>query len=659
MLYAILFNYAQKSSSVDSILTLVLIILFFSLSPIKKSISQISNSTPNTIYKIKASNPSDISTVLDNDGGIYFFWKEGRSTIESKVYYVYLDYKKKLSREISGENISHLSIIQNYPKAISYISKEAILAWKDYSNLPTGELYLQRFAKDKQLWNKPGVKINNSSEQIFDYSLSSDKAGNIFVSYLSRSEFPSNNYEIKYQRLLSNGNLVNKEKILVESSSRLKSKLKIISDNNGGAYILWTENLNGDEVLLIKKVDVAGKMVFGKRPLKISGTLQSVKNFSADIINKNLLYVAWETKDNNIYHQLINSVGKAIWTVGGAKAAFTKGTNYLPKVFRSDTLITLGWLNSNSKRNSICFQKFKTNGKEVWTNKAVTAVSLEDIIENYTMTDDLEGGISIVYFSRSKNSKSCTLGIQCLNNKGKLLLDSAYYFGSSKLYCSSSYLNNFVIDKTTELISYQNSIGEIIIESVTKPVKPEDGNINLTAQLQGKAVKLSINTNLTNENLLIAVERQQHSDTSLSIWKLIAEINSASKSADAEFYYTDIPDEYGTLYYRAILKGNDKELVSNTIRIDYLEATSKIVVAQNNPNPFSDSTTISFYLPNSSAVTFEFFNDHLEKIKEYPTQEFPAGENSIIFYRKDLQPGIYFYKLISKDFVEVKKMVID
>lgn len=660
MLSFLIFNCSRRYFYADSICAVLLLILFFSLVPAKKTISQIANSLENSDYRIKASNPSDISAVFNNDGGVYLFWKEGRSTIESKVYYAYLDYKIKLPGEITGENISNLSIIQNYPKSILYISKEAVLAWKDYSNQPTGDLYLQRFEKDKQIWNKPGIKINYNSEQIFDYSLCSDRAGNIFVCYLSRSEFPSNDFNIKYQRLLSSGSLVfSKEEVLIESSSRLKSKLRIVNDNNGGAYILWTENLSNKEVLLFKKVDVSGKLSYGKRPLKISGTLQNVKTFSAAAVNNNMLYVAWETNDNNIYHQLINSAGKAVWTVGGVKAAFTRGINSLPKVFHEDTLITLGWLNSFTKRNSICLQRFKLSGKEIWTNKGVVAITIEDLIENYVMTDDLEGGISLAFLSRSKKNNSCKLGIQRLNSKGKLLSDSINYSVPSNLSCSNSYLSSVVIDSKIELISYQNASGDIVIKQVPKQVNLDNGFITLGAQLLGREVKLSISTNVTDKNLLIVLERQQYSDTSSNTWKFIAGFNSFQTSANDELHYVDTPDEYGTLYYRAILKSSSKELVSNTTRIDYLEAASKIVVAQNNPNPFTDSTTISFYLPNSSAVSFEFYNDHLEKIREYPAQEFPAGENSIVFYRNDLHSGIYFYKLLTKDFIEVKKMVID
>ena len=48
-----------------------------------------------------------------------------------------------------------------------------------------------------------------------------------------------------------------------------------------------------------------------------------------------------------------------------------------------------------------------------------------------------------------------------------------------------------------------------------------------------------------------------------------------------------------------------------------------------------------------------------KKLENKEEKEFPAGENIVTFYANGLQPGIYFYKLFTKEFVEVKKMVID
>ena len=647
-----------RPNGVNCTYSLILISLFFSAIPFAKTFSQIKSKIDDKVHKINSSNPVDISSVYNGRGGVYLFWKESRSSIESKVFYAYLNFNNNYPTDISGYNISELSFIQNNPKAISYISNDAVVAWKDYSNQFAGDLYLQRISRTEPLWSKTGVRINNSLEQIFDYSLCSDKAGNIFVVYITRNEYPSNDYNLNYQRVLYDGNLAYKnQSVIVESSPRIKNNLQIFHDNSGGAFILWTEKINDKESLLIKKCDPSGNLVFGKRPIKISGTLHNTVRFCADIINKSLLYIAWETDDKNIYHQLINSKGKAIWTVGGTKAVFTKGKNMLPQTVQSDSLITLCWLNDLNNKSSLYLQKFKTSGKEIWKDRGVLATNHNETIKNFSLASDGVSGHFVVWSYETPSNDNCQLGIQQIDSKGKLLRDSVSTFSTLSTGCEKNYFAVFPDGTDCALISYKTSDGLIKVERVPRFQKPVGDFLFLTSELSGKSVKLKISTNVKDKNLLFIVERLAHSDTSANVWEYLGTVDASANRTDYEFI--DDPTEFGTLYYRTILKSDSKELLSNMSRIDYLEASSKIIVAQNNPNPFSDSTVISFYLPASALVALEYFDEHAEKIGEVTEREFPAGENSITFYARELQPGIYFYKLFTKDFVDVKKMVVD
>jgi hypothetical protein len=85
---------------------------------------------------------------------------------------------------------------------------------------------------------------------------------------------------------------------------------------------------------------------------------------------------------------------------------------------------------------------------------------------------------------------------------------------------------------------------------------------------------------------------------------------------------------------------------------------SEIIVAQNIPNPFSDSTKISFFLPSETEISLKIFSSSLKNIYEINNQPCPEGKNEICFTADNLEPGIYFYKFEADDFVDVKKMVI-
>jgi hypothetical protein len=65
-----------------------------------------------------------------------------------------------------------------------------------------------------------------------------------------------------------------------------------------------------------------------------------------------------------------------------------------------------------------------------------------------------------------------------------------------------------------------------------------------------------------------------------------------------------------------------------------------------------------FYLPEPTWVKIEFFNSHIELIREVEGQNYPAGENKITFSGKTLSSGVYFYRLQTEDFVDVRKMVL-
>ncbi len=148
-------------------------------------------------------------------------------------------------------------------------------------------------------------------------------------------------------------------------------------------------------------------------------------------------------------------------------------------------------------------------------------------------------------------------------------------------------------------------------------------------------------------------------DSSISSWRLVDSISNSIGDGVTEYYVTDFPGENGTHYYRITQKNVEgKELNTDVTRVNYFSVPSEIIVAQNIPNPFSDSTKISFFLPGETKVSMNFFSSSLKNIYEINNQPFPEGKNEIYFTADNLEPGIYFYKFEADDFIDVKKMVI-
>ena len=78
---------------------------------------------------------------------------------------------------------------------------------------------------------------------------------------------------------------------------------------------------------------------------------------------------------------------------------------------------------------------------------------------------------------------------------------------------------------------------------------------------------------------------------------------------------------------------------------------------QNYPNPFNPSTKINFSLAQSSDVKVVVYSTSGEEITTLINEYKNAGTFSIDFDASNLTSGIYFYKMITNNFVETKKML--
>jgi photosystem II stability/assembly factor-like uncharacterized protein len=81
-------------------------------------------------------------------------------------------------------------------------------------------------------------------------------------------------------------------------------------------------------------------------------------------------------------------------------------------------------------------------------------------------------------------------------------------------------------------------------------------------------------------------------------------------------------------------------------------------LSQNYPNPFNPETSIKFSIPKNGFVTLSVFDALGREIKSIVNENLNAGEYKVSFDAGNLTSGTYFYKLISGNFVETKKMVL-
>ena len=77
---------------------------------------------------------------------------------------------------------------------------------------------------------------------------------------------------------------------------------------------------------------------------------------------------------------------------------------------------------------------------------------------------------------------------------------------------------------------------------------------------------------------------------------------------------------------------------------------------QNYPNPFNPSTTIKFDIPKSTFVRLSVFDITGREIAVLANENIRAGEYETTWDASGVASGVYFYRLITSDFTQTKKM---
>jgi hypothetical protein len=82
------------------------------------------------------------------------------------------------------------------------------------------------------------------------------------------------------------------------------------------------------------------------------------------------------------------------------------------------------------------------------------------------------------------------------------------------------------------------------------------------------------------------------------------------------------------------------------------------LLEQNYPNPFNPSTSISYSIPKAGHVEMKIYNTLGEEVTVLVNEMKQPGVYKVDFNASNLASGIYFYRITSADFTDVKKMVV-
>ncbi|UCH65009.1 MAG: T9SS type A sorting domain-containing protein [Ignavibacterium sp.] len=178
---------------------------------------------------------------------------------------------------------------------------------------------------------------------------------------------------------------------------------------------------------------------------------------------------------------------------------------------------------------------------------------------------------------------------------------------------------------------------------ITTPNGGEDWRVGTTYSIEW--------TDIIAENVKIDLYR---ADTSYHVISL-------STPSDG-LYNWRIPTEIDSAHdYRIMVRStaNSNVVDFSDDPFSILEVPGDFTLSQNYPNPFNPTTIIRYGIPEDGPVLLEVFDiigQRVLKLVDEPLQQ--RGFYEITFNRGILPSGVYIYRIISGDFVELKKMIL-
>jgi len=115
---------------------------------------------------------------------------------------------------------------------------------------------------------------------------------------------------------------------------------------------------------------------------------------------------------------------------------------------------------------------------------------------------------------------------------------------------------------------------------------------------------------------------------------------------------TAVPYGPDTLFYGSL------KLLETNVAVNALQSPARIILNQNHPNPFKETTTLTWQLPGDSYVVLKVYDYIGREVRTLVNCNQARGEHIIKFDATGLPAGVYFYQLSANGMFCTNKMII-
>jgi hypothetical protein len=621
--------------------------------------------------------PVNILTGDLAEGGLFVVWQDKKESPDPSIFIQEIDVNGRVKFRADGRKVTELAGKKDAPVLKVSQSSIAYVLWKDYTYNPVGDLYLQKIENSGAFeWGDYGRIVAMGKFSPTFYTLALDAAGFAYVAYIEKVDTETTEYCVRLQKIAPNGDRVYVNDGLPVSVSRtVKTNVQVCPDSSGGAYIFWLESRAGKSVLQAQHVNAAGEPIAAKKPVEISPASMNIISYATVRYASGEVLATWQVgpKNKEIYFQIIQTTGQPVFTEPKLVAPLIRWQkSNLTAVACADSTAMVGWIaEKNPTKKEMMLQKISRHGALLWGDDAEFASVKPSTKFSGSISVDKFSNVYVAWVERKDQLSSEFIYGQKMNSKGARQWDSTGTPILTSKGTEKSYLTSFA-DKRQGMVVVLRE-GRKVGTDKTARTEYEIFGQRLYAEHNAISIITDLNASVEQDGVTVSwktgnntkvqsyrIEKFLLKSVKDTTWSEVATLTAKPFSGISEYRHSFVPDSDGIYYLRVVqLSDNSPVSASEIMKVSYIkDYGDKIVVLQNNPNPFSDSTVVNYYLPRRMPVRFEFYNSRIEKFDEVNLMDTRRGRNSYVFYAGKLPSGIYFFRFTAGDVLEVKKFVI-
>ncbi|MBI2419310.1 MAG: hypothetical protein HYV28_15700 [Ignavibacteriales bacterium] len=551
--------------------------------------------------------PYNIITLENPNNGAFIVWQDQKEKSNSVLLYQSIDKDGKVRMQADGKRVTELPGSKEGPLAAVSPDGSTYILWKDFTNSQTGTLYLQK------------IQFNATSDGI-----------------------------------------------ALHSSRTPKYEPGISIDKDGSVFAFWLEARQGKNLLMMQTLMGTQQTENLKQPVQVSLAGENVLSYVMSPVKKDRLMLAWQLsgKFKEVNFQLFNSDGIKVLPEAQRICTRVKGSKVSFQLHPTpDSGAVVSWIQENSGRRFLFFKKINSDGKSEWGDTAKSASKSPLSIFGYSVCIDKPGNIYTTWLERNEREKHLDIYAQKFTSSGKNEWGPKGFKMLSSSEFDKSYLSvvNYARQSVAAIYRESNKLETVIYgQRLFAEQKGISSFADVSAQVNGDSIV--VNWRMQNETHVkyYHIEKFLLKTARDTSWSEVASVAAKPFSASNDYRFSFVPDSDGIYFIRVVQQADGGVLsVSENQKVSYLkEYGDNIILLQNNPNPFTDSTTIMYYLPEAMTVHLEIYNSRIERIDEYYLRDSQKGRNKYVFHARQLPEGVYFYRFTAGSMVEVKKMVV-